>query len=126
MGRQESAPRRKPRRELVLPDTVRGLPQPERRQGPRSDVRRWQFVSYLGSVSRGDLGNSFRDSRPETALLIERLPMTLELSIFALLFATIVGITLGVVSAYRRNSAVDVVTMAFANLGVSIPVFVLG
>jgi peptide/nickel transport system permease protein len=85
-----------------------------------------QFVNYLGDLSRGDLGSSFRTSRPVTALLIERLPMTLELSIFALLFATIVGITLGVVSAYRRNSAVDVVTMALANLGVSIPVFVLG
>jgi peptide/nickel transport system permease protein len=85
-----------------------------------------QFVNYLGDVSRGDLGTSFRTSRPVTSLLIERLPMTLELSIFALLFATVVGITLGVISAYRRNSIVDVVTMAFANLGVSIPVFVLG
>jgi len=85
-----------------------------------------QFVTYLGDVSRGDLGTSFQTSRPVSALLIERLPMTLELSIFALLFATIVGITLGVISAYRRNSLIDVVTMAFANLGVSIPVFVLG
>ena len=85
-----------------------------------------QFLDYLGGLTRGDLGSSFRTSRPVTSLLIERLPMTLELSIFALLFATIVGITLGVISAYRRNSVVDVVTMALANLGVSIPVFVLG
>ncbi|MBA2720073.1 MAG: ABC transporter permease [Chloroflexi bacterium] len=85
-----------------------------------------QFVDYLGNLSRGDLGTSFRTSRPVSSLLMERLPMTLELSIFALLFATIVGITLGVISASRRNSAVDIVTMASANFGVSIPVFVLG
>jgi peptide/nickel transport system permease protein len=85
-----------------------------------------QFVTYLGAVSRGDLGSSFRTSQPVSTLLIERLPMTLELSVFALLFATTVGILLGVVSAYKRNSAIDAITMAGANLGVSIPVFVLG
>jgi peptide/nickel transport system permease protein len=52
--------------------------------------------------------------------------MTVELSIFALLFATIAGILLGIVAASRRNSAVDVLLMGGANLGVSIPVFVLG
>jgi peptide/nickel transport system permease protein len=85
-----------------------------------------QFVTYLGAVSRGDLGSSFRTSQPVATLLVERLPMTLELSVFALVFATTVGILLGVVSAYKRNSAIDALTMAGANLGVSIPVFVLG
>jgi peptide/nickel transport system permease protein len=85
-----------------------------------------QFVDYLAALSRGDLGSSFRTSLPVSALLIERLPMTLELSVLALLFATTVGILLGVVSAYKRNSAIDAITMAGANLGVSIPVFVLG
>jgi peptide/nickel transport system permease protein len=85
-----------------------------------------QFTAYLGALAQGDLGSSFRTSRPVATLLIERLPMTLELSIYALLFATSVGILLGVISAYKRNSAIDVITMAGANLGVSIPVFVLG
>src|SRR5215210_4018945 len=85
-----------------------------------------QFVTYLVNLSQGDLGSSFRTSLPVTNLLIERLPMTVELSIYALVFATIVGVLLGVVSAYRRNSALDVLTMAGANVGVSIPVFVLG
>jgi ABC-type dipeptide/oligopeptide/nickel transport system permease component len=85
-----------------------------------------QFMTYLGAVSRGDLGSSFRTSQPVSTLLIERLPMTLELSVFALVFATTVGILLGVVSAYKRNSPIDALTMAGANLGVSIPVFVLG
>jgi ABC-type dipeptide/oligopeptide/nickel transport system permease component len=85
-----------------------------------------QFADYLVALTHGDLGSSLRTSLPVSDLLVSRLPMTVELSIFALLFATIAGILLGVISAYRRNSAVDVATMAFANLGVSIPVFVLG
>ncbi|HYN70033.1 MAG TPA: ABC transporter permease [Candidatus Eisenbacteria bacterium] len=85
-----------------------------------------QFLGYLGDVSRGDLGQSIKQSRPVTIMLVERLPTTIELSILALLFAVIVGVPLGLISGYRRNSPVDVGTMAFANLGVSMPVFVLG
>ena len=85
-----------------------------------------QFVNYLGGVARGDFGTSIRTSQPVTDLLVQRLPVTLELSIFALLFAVTIGVVLGVLSAVRRNSAVDVVTMAGANVGVSVPIFVLG
>ena len=63
---------------------------------------------------------------PVTTLLIQRLPVTVELSVFALLFAILAGLVLGVFSATRRNSALDVVTVAGANVGVSIPIFVLG
>jgi peptide/nickel transport system permease protein len=85
-----------------------------------------QFATYLAALSRGDLGTSFRTSLPVSDLLVQRLPMTLELAAFALVFATILGILLGIISAYRRNSAADTLTMAGANIGVSIPVFVLG
>ena len=85
-----------------------------------------QFGDYLVALAHGDLGRSLRTNLPVGDLLISRLPMTVELSIYALIFATTVGILVGVISAYRRNSAVDVATMALANLGVSIPVFVLG
>jgi peptide/nickel transport system permease protein len=85
-----------------------------------------QFLIYLQEIARGDLGTSAKDGRPVTELLIERLPATIELSIFALFLAALVGIPLGIISAMRRNSAVDVGTMALANLGVSTPVFVLG
>ena len=54
------------------------------------------------------------------------MPTTVELTIVALFLAIIVGIPLGIVAAYRRNSAADVGSMVFGNLGVSIPVFVLG
>ena len=85
-----------------------------------------QFALYLGQLSRGDLGESIKFSRPVTEVLIERLPTTVELTLWALLFAIVVGIPLGIVSAIRRNSPIDVGTMVVANLGVSTPVFVLG
>jgi peptide/nickel transport system permease protein len=61
-----------------------------------------------------------------TRLLIERLPTTVELSFSALLVSLIVGIPLGVISAVRHNSWIDVLTMIWANAGVSMPVFWLG
>jgi peptide/nickel transport system permease protein len=85
-----------------------------------------QFVVYLGELSRGDLGNSTKDGRAVGQILIERLPVTVELSTLALLFAILVGVPLGVLSATRRNSPLDVGTMMIANLGVSVPIFVLG
>ncbi len=85
-----------------------------------------QFVLYLRDLSTGDLGESIRDGRPVTTILVERMPTTIELTFYALLFATLVGVTLGIVSAYKRNSTIDVGAMMTANLGVSIPVFVLG
>jgi peptide/nickel transport system permease protein len=85
-----------------------------------------QFWVYLQQIATGDLGDSFRFGRPVIDIVVERLPVTVELSIAAMIFATTLGIMLGVVSAYWHNSAIDVGTMVSANIGVSIPVFVLG
>jgi len=85
-----------------------------------------QFVRYVQDIATGDLGDSIRFSRPVTQILVERLPMTIELSVTALLLATLVGIPLGIISAMKHNSAADVGTMVFANVGVSMPVFWLG
>jgi len=85
-----------------------------------------QFVKYLEQLASGDLGDSIKHSRPVTQLLIERLPTTIELTVLAMVLAISIGVPLGLVSAYRRNSPVDVGTMMFANFGVSVPVFVLG
>ena len=63
---------------------------------------------------------------PVTELLVQRLPVTLELSAAALMLAVLIGVPLGVISGYRHNSAVDVATMFGANVGVSMPVFWLG
>ncbi|HLE89090.1 MAG TPA: ABC transporter permease [Candidatus Limnocylindria bacterium] len=85
-----------------------------------------QFWIYLSDLARGDLGDSISQGRPVSEILVERLPLTLELTLAALTLATLFGILFGVISAARRNSAVDVATMVGANIGVSTPVFVLG
>jgi ABC-type dipeptide/oligopeptide/nickel transport system permease component len=85
-----------------------------------------QFGVYVNEIIHGDFGRSFRYSKPVTELLMERLPITLELSIAALMVSIIVGIPLGVISAVRHNTWADVLTMLWANIGVSMPVFWLG
>ncbi len=85
-----------------------------------------QFARYMGNILRGNFGESLKDSRPVTTILLERLPMTLEVTIGAMLFSSTFGVLLGLISALRRNSIVDVVTMMGANIGVSMPVFWLG
>ena len=85
-----------------------------------------QFFIFMGKMLRGDLGESIRFSRPVSIILIERLPMTIELGVSAMIIAVLVGVSAGILSAVRRNSPLDVVTMIGANLGVSMPVFFLG
>lgn len=85
-----------------------------------------QFGVFLGDVARGDLGRSIRLNRPVTQLVVERLPVTVELGVLSLALACAVGVPLGVLAALRRNSAVDVATMVGSNIGVSMPVFWLG
>jgi ABC-type dipeptide/oligopeptide/nickel transport system permease component len=85
-----------------------------------------QFGVYVGEILRGDLGVSIRYGKPVTDLIMERLPTTVELSLAAMLFSVTVGIPLGIISAVKHNSAVDVGTMVIANIGVSMPVFWLG
>lgn len=85
-----------------------------------------QFGIYARDVLRGDLGNSIRFQRPVMQIVTERLPLTIELGIFAVLIALLIGVPAGIISAIRRNSAIDVGTMVGANIGVSMPVFWLG
>jgi peptide/nickel transport system permease protein len=85
-----------------------------------------QFGVYMSHLLAGDLGRSLKFGRPVGDLLVERLPTTVELTIFSLLFAIVFGVLLGLISAYRRNSKIDVGTMIIANIGVSTPVFVIG
>jgi peptide/nickel transport system permease protein len=85
-----------------------------------------QLGRYIGNLATGDLGESIRDKRPIEDLIAERLPMTMELAILAVMFSSFFGTILGVVAALNRNSIVDVLTMLGANIGVSMPVFWLG
>jgi ABC-type dipeptide/oligopeptide/nickel transport system permease component len=85
-----------------------------------------QLGIYMKNVVTFNLGDSIRFSRPVNQLLIERLPLTIELAASALFLAVAVGVPMGIVAARRHNTAVDTGTMAIANIGVSMPVFWLG
>jgi peptide/nickel transport system permease protein len=85
-----------------------------------------QLGIYMKNVATLNLGESIRFSIPVNQLLIERLPLTIELAMSALTIAIIVGVPLGIAAARRHNTVVDTGTMAFANIGVSMPVFWLG
>jgi len=82
-----------------------------------------QYLLYLGRVVRGDLGKSMVTQQKITDELADRLPATIELALTATLFASILGIVLGVAAARRRNTWVDYSTMTGALVGVSMPVF---
>lgn len=85
-----------------------------------------QLGIYAQRIVTGDFGESIRFSRPVSQILIERLPVTLELAVSALAVAIAVGVPLGILAARRHNTSVDVGAMAFANVGVSMPIFWLG
>jgi peptide/nickel transport system permease protein len=85
-----------------------------------------QFGRYIVNIVQGDFGESIRDKRPVVDIIAERLPMTMELTFFAMLFSSTVGILMGLVSAIKHNTIWDTFTMIFANIGVSMPVFWLG
>jgi peptide/nickel transport system permease protein len=82
-----------------------------------------QYGSWLAGLARGDLGTSWRTGKPVVQLIFERLPVTLELTGLAVGFALVLGITAGIVSAIRRDEAIDNVTRVGTLLGLSIPVF---
>ncbi|HEX7555093.1 MAG TPA: ABC transporter permease [Leptolinea sp.] len=85
-----------------------------------------QFGRYLGNMATGDFGVSIKFSRPVVDIVAERLPLTIELTFFAMIFSVVFGVLFGVISALKRNSFVDTLTMIGANIGVSMPVFWLG
>jgi peptide/nickel transport system permease protein len=85
-----------------------------------------QFGIYMKEIAQGDFGDSIRFSRPVTTILLERLPTTVELGLFALFLAVMIGIPAGVIAAVKRNSIADVGIMVAANTGVSMPVYWLG
>jgi ABC-type dipeptide/oligopeptide/nickel transport system permease component len=97
-----------------------------RRQLRLDDPLPVQFGHYLAGVVRGDLGRSYITRRPIAHDLAERFPKTLQLTLAAMTFATIVGISLGVVAAARPDGVVDRVASLTAYLGVSFPVYWVG
>ena len=85
-----------------------------------------QYANYLWGLARFDLGNSLRSRTPAFALVMERMPATLELTLFAIILAVGLSIPIGILSATRRGTPLDGGIMLFAMLGQSMPSFWLG
>jgi peptide/nickel transport system permease protein len=85
-----------------------------------------QYLSFMGELLRGDLGDSIVHKRPVLTEFRERFPATVELTLAALLIAVLLGISLGIIAAVRRGTLADALMLLIALLGVSIPIFWLG
>ena len=82
-----------------------------------------QYGDFLGNAVTGDFGTSLRQHRPVFELVMERMPATLQLTGAALLLSVTLSIPIGILSATRRHSVYDRMTMLFALAGQSMPVF---
>jgi peptide/nickel transport system permease protein len=85
-----------------------------------------QYLDYLGNILHGDFGTTLSDRRPVTEVLTTFGAATLELAVYSLIVAFIVGIPLGMVAAYFRDKAPDAVLRVFAILCYATPVFFAG
>lgn len=85
-----------------------------------------RYGIWLSHVVQGDFGHSLSGGVAIIEIVLDRLPATLELSLFALFFSTLVGCLLGLVSALRRGSVTDSALTVVGMLGVSIPEFFFG
>lgn len=96
--------------------------------------RRWgldrplpiQYVYYLRNLLRGDMGESIMTRKPVLEDLKNFVPATFELTVFAMAYATLIGLPLGILSAIRHNKWVDHLSRFISLLGTSVPVFWLG
>ncbi len=85
-----------------------------------------QYVDYLGRTLQGDLGRSTQDKLPVADIIIERLPITIELSLLAIAVAIAIGVLTGIVAAVRRGRFADYMATGFGLVGLSVPHFWLG
>ncbi|MCW2892694.1 MAG: hypothetical protein JWO75_2183 [Actinomycetia bacterium] len=82
-----------------------------------------QYVHYLNDVIHGNLGTSYLTFRPVTADLLNKLPATAELAVYALIFGVVVGVVVGVLSAVFEGSLFDKATRIFTAAGLALPQF---
>lgn len=85
-----------------------------------------QYIRYMNRLFKLDLGDSIHRRIPVAETLALRFPATIELSFLSILIAIIIGIPVGIVSAAKRNSVIDSVSMVGSLIGVSMPIFWLG
>jgi len=85
-----------------------------------------QFARFLGNAAQGDFGISYRQARPVSDLLAERLPATIELAVLSAIFAFVFGVAFGVYAAINRRGVVANAIMVVSLIGVSLPTFLIG
>ncbi|MGE5630346.1 MAG: ABC transporter permease, partial [Caulobacteraceae bacterium] len=85
-----------------------------------------QLFNYIKQVLSFDLGTSIFQNVPVTKLIAETFPATMELAVISLVISLIIAVPLGVISAIKQNTWIDYISMIFAQLGISMPVFWLG
>lgn len=105
-----------------------GSMQPEVQQTLRkmfglSDPAYIQYLTWLRDLLQGDLGFSFRSRLPVVPLILQALPITLELAILAMLISVSVALPLGIISAVQRNAPVDFAARLLGLIGLSMPSF---
>jgi peptide/nickel transport system permease protein len=85
-----------------------------------------QMGIYVTNLLSGDLGTSIATQRSVSETIIERIPATALLALTSIAIATVLGVLLGVIAAWRPNTWIDTLTMSTSLLGISLPAFVVG
>ena len=85
-----------------------------------------QMAIYVKNLLSGDMGASIATQRSVSATIIERIPATALLALTSIAIATVLGVLLGVIAAWRPNTWIDTLTMSTSLLGISMPAFVVG
>ncbi|PZR92999.1 MAG: peptide ABC transporter [Stutzerimonas stutzeri] len=85
-----------------------------------------QFFAWLGQVIQGDFGRSLRTGEPVLSLILQKLPVTIQLATASIIIALIIGLPAGIIAARRKGTMIDYSASALALSGLSIPNFWLG
>src|SRR5690554_932664 len=96
----------------------------ELRRNMGLDEPAWrQYLTMMGNIVTGDLGRSIITREPVVREFANRLPVTMKLALLAMVFATVIGVTVGILSAVKQNSIIDRIAMFLTLTGISLPVF---
>ncbi|OIQ32736.1 MAG: peptide ABC transporter [Alphaproteobacteria bacterium MedPE-SWcel] len=85
-----------------------------------------QYFTWVTNALQGDLGISLRTNQPVSELILQKLPVTLQLAAMSMVFALTIGVPAGILSAYKKGSLTDYIANVVALSGLSIPNFWLG
>jgi peptide/nickel transport system permease protein len=111
---------------LISPDATQAIREATIRAYGLDQPLWKQYFDFLSRLLAGDFGRSFVYNMPVLDLIFSRLPATLELTLAAVLGATLLGVPLGMYAGYRPDSALSKAIMAFSILGFSVPTFWIG